>query len=95
MGLDLAIYVAESAEAQVVRLEAARLAARHLATDAVDLVLLNTAPIALAGRVLTSRRVIVDRLPFQRHQYESLTIRMFHDFRIREHRILHERYARG
>lgn len=93
--IDLAIYVEDSADAHLVRLEAARVTARHLGTDAVDVVLLNTAPISLAGRILTTRRVIADRQPFARHRYESLTMRMFHDFRIREHRLLSRRYARG
>ena len=93
--IDLAIYVAEFADPHSVRLETSRVAARHLQTDAIDVVPLNTAPVALAGRVLTSRRVIVDRWPFVRHRYESRTARLFQDFRIREHRLLAARYARG
>lgn len=93
--IDLAIYVSESADTHLVRLETSRIAAAHLGTDAIDIVLLNTAPVALAGRVLTSRTVVVDRRPFLRHRYESLTARLFQDFRIRERRLLSERYARG
>jgi predicted nucleotidyltransferase len=93
--IDVAIYVSPGADGQAVRLAVARAAARQLATDAVDVVLLNTAPISLSGRVLGSRRVIVERNSFARHAYESLTLRKFHDFRIREHRILAERRADG
>lgn len=93
--VDLAMYVSASADAPRARLEASRIAARHLGTDAIDIIVLNTAPVALAGRILTSRHVIVDRRPFLRHRYESLTARLFQDFRIREHRLLAERYARG
>ena len=93
--VDLAIYVSQTADLHLNRLEASRIAANHLGTDAIDIVLLNTAPVALAGRVLTSRRVIVDQRPFVRHQYESRTARLFQDFRLREHRLLAERYARG
>ncbi len=93
--VDLAVHVSGRADRWAVRLEVARAASKHLGTDAVDLVLLNTAPIALAGRVLTTRRVVLDRVPFARHRYESLTARMFQDFRIREHRLLTGRYARG
>lgn len=82
-------------DAHAVRLAAARQAARHLATDAVEVVLLNSAPLSLSGRVLASRREILDRDPHTRHAYESATLRKFHDFRIREHRILTERRARG
>jgi predicted nucleotidyltransferase len=93
--VDLAIHVADHADGLAVRLEVALAASRHLGTDAVDVVLLNAAPIALAGRVLTTRRVVLDRLPFARHRYESQTARMFQDFRIREHRLLTQRYSRG
>jgi predicted nucleotidyltransferase len=93
--IDLAIYLSDSADTAFTRLEAGRLAAHHLGTDAIDIVVLNTAPTALAGRVLTSRRVLIDRRPFVRHRYESLTARLFQDFRIREHRFLARRYARG
>ncbi len=93
--VDLAIYVSETADVSVNRLEVGRVAALHLGTDAIDIVLLNTAPVALAGRVLTSRRVIVDQQPFVRHAYESRTARLFQDFRLREHRLLAERYPRG
>lgn len=93
--VDLAIYVSEAADPHLSRLEVGRIAANHLRTDAIDIVLLNTAPVALAGRVLTSRRVIVDQRPFVRHEYESRTARLFQDFRLREHRLLAERYARG
>jgi predicted nucleotidyltransferase len=93
--VDVAIFVAERADAGAVRLVVARAVTRHLGTDAVDVVVLNAAPIALVGRILTTRRVLLDRAPFARHRYESLTARMFHDFRIREHRLLAQRYARG
>jgi len=93
--IDLAIYVSESADECAARLETGRIAGRHLGTDAVDVVLLNFAPTALAGRILTSRRVIVDRRPFTRHRFESRVARQFQDFRIREHRLLAERFPRG
>lgn len=93
--VDVAIFVSARADADTVRLDVARAVARHLGTDAVDVVLLNSAPLALTGRILTSRRVVIDRAPFVRHRYESLTARMFQDFRIREHRLLARRYAHG
>ncbi len=93
--VDLAVYAAETADRDDLRLRVAAAASKHLRTDAVDVVMLNTAPLSLAGRVLTTRRVILDRKPFIRHQYESRTARMFSDFRIREHRLLAERFARG
>ena len=93
--VDLAVFVVPEADAHAVQLAVARVAARQLGTDAIDVVLLNTAPISLAGRVLGTRRVLVDRDPFARHRYESATARLFQDFRIREHRLLAERTAHG
>lgn len=93
--IDVAVFAAPSADGHAVQLSVARAAARQLGTDAIDVVLLNTAPVSLAGRVLGTRRVLVDRDPFARHRYESLTARLFQDFRIREHRVLAEREARG
>jgi predicted nucleotidyltransferase len=93
--IDVAIFVAPRADCHAVRLAVARAASRQLATDAVDVVLLNTAPLSLSGRVIGTRQVILDQDPHARHAYESLTLRKFHDFRIREHRILAARGARG
>jgi predicted nucleotidyltransferase len=93
--IDLAVYVAEGADAASVCRDVAYAAAKHLGTDAIDILALNTAPTSLAGRVLGRRLVILDRVPWARHRYESVTLRMFHDFRIREHRRLADRYRRG
>ncbi|MGH7339217.1 MAG: type VII toxin-antitoxin system MntA family adenylyltransferase antitoxin, partial [Candidatus Rokuibacteriota bacterium] len=92
--VDVAVYLDPAANLVAARLEAIEAVTRHLATDEVDLVVLNSAPIALAGRVLASRRVILDRDPFLRHRFESLASREFADFRIFERRLL-ERRARG
>ena len=93
--IDIAVFAAPGADAHAVRLSVARAAARQMGTDAVDIVLLNTAPVAVAGRVLGTRRVLLEREPFARHRYESVTARLFQDFRIREHRLLAEREAHG
>ena len=93
--IDIAIQVAPGADVHDVRLSVTRAAARQLGTDAVEVIVLNTAPISLAGRILGSRLVLLDRDPFARHRYESVQGRLFQDFRIREHRILAERIAHG
>src|SRR3972149_10925519 len=54
--VDVAVYLDEAADPVEGRLAAIRAVTSHLATDEVDLVVLNTAPTALAGRVLTNRR---------------------------------------
>jgi len=93
--VDVAVFAAPGADTHAVRLAVARGCARHLGSDAIDVVLLNNAPISLAGRVLMTRQVLLDRDPGARHCYESLHARMFQDFRIREHRLLAQRDARG
>lgn len=91
--IDVAIHVVPGANGHAVPLAAARAATRHPATDAVNVVLLNTAPLSISGCMLGSRRVIAERDPHARHAYESLTLSKYHDFRIREHRILTARAA--
>lgn len=93
--VDLAVFVAPGVDAHATQLAVARAASSQLGTDAIDVVLLNTAPISVSGRVLGSRRVLLDREPFARHRYESATARLFQDFRIRERRVLAERAAHG
>lgn len=93
--VDVAVYLDETVEPIEARLEAIGAVTAHLGTDEVDLIVLNTAPIALTGRILQSRRVIYDRDPFRRHRFESLVLRQFLDFRIFEHRLLARRHAGG
>ncbi len=66
-----------------------------LGTEEVDLVVLNTAPVSFAGRILQSRNVLTDNEPFLRHKYESLTLRKYFDFSVKERDILAGRYGIG
>jgi predicted nucleotidyltransferase len=93
--VDIAVFTAPGTDGHAAQLSAARVAARHLGTDAIDVVLLNAVPVSVAGRVLGSRRVLLDRDAFARHLYESATARLFQDFRIREHRLLAQREVHG
>jgi len=93
--VDVAVYLDEAADVVEGRLEAIGAVTSHLGTDEVDVVVLNTAPTALVGRILGSRRVILDRDPFRRHRFESLALRTFVDFRVLEHRLLARRYPGG
>jgi uncharacterized protein len=93
--VDVAVYLEDTADPVEARLQTIGAITSHLGTDNVDVVVLNQAPTALAGRILGSRCVILDRAPFRRHCFESLTLRKFLDFRIFEHRLLSERYPGG
>jgi len=63
-----------------------------LGTEEVDLVILNTSPISLTGRVLQNRKILIDKKPFVRHRYESITLRKYFDFAVKERDILKRRY---
>ena len=93
--VDVAVYIAESVDQAEARLDVVGTVTSHLGTDDVDVVVLNTARTALVGRILGTRRVILDREPFRRHRFESLKLREFLDFRIFEHRLLSRRYPGG
>jgi len=70
-------------------------ASQVLGTDEIDLVVLNSAPISLAGRILQKREVLIDKDPFLRHRYESRILREFFDFTLKERDILQRRYGIG
>jgi predicted nucleotidyltransferase len=93
--VDVAVFLDEHTDAFEAKLALADALARHLGTDRVDVVVLNSAPIALAGRVMSTRRVLLDRDPFARHRYESSIIRQFADFLVFERRHLARRHGRG
>ena len=93
--VDVAVYLDHAADPVQTRLDLIGVVTKHLGTDEVDLVVLNQAPTALLGRIVQSRRLIVDKDPFLRHCFESLALRTFLDFRIFEQRLLDARFAGG
>jgi len=93
--VDVAVFVTEGTDGFETRLAVADLVSRRLQGARVDVVVLNEAPPALAGRVLAGGRLILDREPRRRHWYESLAMREYADFRVLEQRHLAERYGRG
>ena len=66
-----------------------------LETDEIDLVILNTAHLPLLMNILRNKKVIVDKEPFARQIFESLTMRKYFDFSIKEAAILQRRYLNG
>lgn len=93
--VDIAVYLEHGVDPTDGQLEAFGRASACLGTDEIDVVVLNTAPTALVGRILQTRRILCDKNPFCRHRFESLALREFFDFRFVEHRNLVLRYARG
>jgi predicted nucleotidyltransferase len=93
--VDVAVYLEDGTDPLEGALAAQGAVTTHLGTDEVDLVVLNSAPAALLGRLLRTRRIILDRDPFRRRRFESLALRTALDFQIVEHRMLARRFARG
>ncbi len=91
--VDLAIFVRTPRKLDY--LELFSRIASVLGTDEIDLVILNKAPLSLTGRILQNRKVLADKQPFLRHKYESLILREFFDFTIKEKNILRRRYGIG
>ena len=57
--------------------------------------ILNSAPPGLRARVVRSKRVLAQRMPTERHAFESRTLREYMDFSKLENRILEQRYRHG
>ena len=93
--VDIAVYLKEPTVVQEKKMEILGTLIDILQTDEIDLVVLNSAPLPLRMRILESKRVIVDREPFVRHHYESLTMREYFDFSILEKEILNRRFLGG
>jgi len=66
-----------------------------LETDEIDLVVLNTTDLPLVMGVLNNKKLIVDKDPFARHQFESLMMRKYFDFSVIESAQLKRRYLHG
>lgn len=66
-----------------------------LCSDEVDLIILNLSPLSLTGRILRNRKILIDKDPFLRHKYESLNLRKYFDFSMKERDILKRRYGIG
>jgi len=93
--VDLAVYLKEGEDAAEEKLTIIGCVTASLQTDNLDVVILNSAPIALTGRILRSRKLLIDRDPFRRHTFESLMLREYMDFSIKETSILNQRFGIG
>jgi predicted nucleotidyltransferase len=93
--VDIAVYLSEDTNLLEKKMEILGKMIELLETDEIDLVLLNTAPLSLRKKILENKRVIVDKDPFLRHKYESLTLREYFDFSIKEMAILERRFLHG
>jgi predicted nucleotidyltransferase len=93
--VDLALYLATSRSFSDIKLDIIGNLIKILQTDEIDLVVLNAADLPLQMNVLKTKKIIVDKDPFARHKFESLTMRRYFDFSKIESAILHRRYLKG
>ena len=93
--IDIAVYLAEGADIHEQKMGILGKLIEILQTDEIDLVILNKSPLTLSMQILKSKKVMVDKVPFIRHQYESLTMRKYFDFSIKETSILERRFLDG
>jgi len=93
--VDIAIYFSENAEPLSKKMEVLGDLIDILRTDEIDLVVLNTASLPLAMRILQKKKIITDKVPLARQRYESLTMRSYFDFAKKEMDILERRFMNG
>jgi predicted nucleotidyltransferase len=93
--IDIAVYLDEDCRIGETKLDIIGMLMDHLGMARFDLVILNTAPLPLAARVVRCREVLVDHDPFARHRYESRILREYFDFSVLEEAILNRRFALG
>jgi predicted nucleotidyltransferase len=88
--VDVAVYLEEAVPADAYLDAALRIARRLEEASRVGpieaVVVLNEAPLPLAGRIRLQRQVVYSRDEPARVAYESRTARMFHDFQLRAER---------
>jgi predicted nucleotidyltransferase len=93
--VDIAVYFKEPTDLRERKMEILGALIDILETEEVDLVILNMAPLPLRMRILESKKILVDHNPYQRHIYESLTMREYFDFSVKEKDILYGRFFGG
>jgi len=93
--VDVAVYLNNIENLSQYKLDLFDRLTDALGTCEVDLVILNKASISLVGRIFANKQVLVDKEPFRRHAYESIALREFFDFRVKEDNLFSSRYNLG
>lgn len=93
--VDIAVYLEDSSDLSNEKLDLIGYLMSELGTDEIDVVVLNRAPLPLMARVLEKNEILIDRKPFRRQAFESLVLREYFDFSIKEKAILERRFSLG
>ena len=93
--VDIAVYLKSDSNFAECKLDILGRLMDILHTDEIDLVILNRADIPLVMNIIKSKKIIVDKNPFERHRFESLIMRKSFDFSFKELSQLKRRYLHG
>jgi len=93
--IDIAVYLNPNVDISKERLDLVGDLMLALKTDNIDLVILNTSPLPLKARVVQNKETLVDKYPSLRHSFESLVLRQYYDFSIKETNIFRRRFSLG
>ena len=93
--VDIAVYLKPGSNLAECKLDILGRLMDILRTDEIDLVIINRADISLVMNIIKSKKIIVDKDPFERHRFESLIMRKYFDFSFKELNQLRRRYLHG
>lgn len=93
--VDIAVFLSVQEDLPSRKLEMLEGLMDILKTDEIDLVVLNQASLPIRMRILSGGKLLSDSSPFDRHAYESLTMREYFDFSYIEKSILQRRFLDG
>jgi predicted nucleotidyltransferase len=93
--VDIAVFLSEDVDYQDEKMEILQKIIDILKTDEIDLVILNKASLPLTARIIKNKKILADKDVFLRYKFESLILRKYFDFSIKEMSIFKRRYAIG
>lgn len=93
--IDIAVYLKDGTDYTEEKLSILGSLMDELHTDAIDLVICNTAPLTLQARIIRHKEILIDRQPHLRHRFESLVMQKYFDFAPFEEAILSRRFSVG
>src|SRR3990170_4512520 len=73
--IDIAVFLKSAHDVAEYKLGLFERLFGSLGTSEIDLLILNTAPISLTGRILQKKKILIDKDPPRRHIFESLSLR--------------------
>ena len=93
--VDIAVYLSGDSPFGEDKMEILASLVKTLETDDLDVVILNSADLPLQARIIGNKKVLVDKDPYARHRFESLVMRKYADFSVKEMQVFKRRYSLG